>query len=154
MIVLCDTREKKPWSFISYSQCDGQTTCKLDTGDYAISGDTYLITIDRKQSVSELSNNLIRSDRFKRELERMQEYKYRYVLCEFSYEKLLMFPKGSKLPKRVLRRIRINGKYLAKLVGELSDQYGVEFIFCENRFEAQDKAMELLTVAYNEKQSA
>ena len=41
----------------------------------------------------------------------------------------------------------MNGKFLAKRIDDVSEEFGVEFIFCNNREEARDKAIELLTEA-------
>ena len=154
MIIIQDTREQQPWNFNSYNECSAQICDTLKTGDYAIQKYPSLIILERKKSVGELANNLGKHyDRFVRELERMQEYTHRYVICEFSYEKLLMFPKGTNLPRRVRSKIRMSGKFLAKRVNELMTCYETEFIFCKDKFEAQDKAMELLIDAYGQKQT-
>jgi len=144
MIIVQDTREKIPWDFTTFEGCSGQVVETVSAGDYVIKGKETLITIDRKKRPAELANNLgMHIKRFENEMERMQEHEKRYVICEFSYERLLMFPKGTGLPKRVTRRIRVSGKYLAGEAARLSEEYEVEFIYCQNRAEAQEKAMEL-----------
>lgn len=148
MIIIQDTREKEPWSFSSFSECKAQIVQKVDTGDYIIQDNEYLITIDRKKKISELANNLgMNQQRFEKELQRMQDYVYRYILCEFPYKKLLTFPKSAGLPKQVRYKIRITGKFLVKQVDKFSEEYGVEFLFCNNRIEAQEKAMDLFKEA-------
>lgn len=148
MIILQDTREKQPWSFVSYDNCTAQKTQHLDEGDYTIEEIPLLISIERKKSVTELANNLGRKySQFQNEMDRLQKYRFRYVLCEFTQEQMLIYPTGSKLPKRLFRKIRMSGKFLQHRVNELIDKYGIEFIFCENRFEAQEKAMQLLLKA-------
>lgn len=148
MDIIQDTREKEPWMLTSFADVATQTVETIDAGDYVILGRETLITIDRKKSPTELANNLgIHKDRFDRELGRMQQYTFRYIICEFPYEKLLMFPKGCGLPLRVQRKIRAKGKYLARRVKFLSEKYKVEFIFCTSREEAQEKAMELFREA-------
>ena len=147
MIIIQDTREKQPWNFEAYDGVE-QVVAKIDAGDYVIQGQEQLIAIDRKKSVSELSINLgAQHQRFARELERMGNFEHRYVICEFPYEKLVMFPKGANLPKHVLKKIRVSGKFLVRRVEELSEKYGVKFLFCMNRMEAQDRAMELICEA-------
>ncbi|MHA2428855.1 MAG: hypothetical protein ACXADB_12605, partial [Candidatus Hermodarchaeia archaeon] len=111
-------------------------------------GKEKLITIDRKKKPAELANNLgMYKERFARELERMRDYKYRYIICEFPYEKLVMFPKGSGLPRYIQRKVRAKGKFLVKQVERMSEEYEVEFIFCANREEAQERAIELFKEA-------
>lgn len=148
MIIIQDTREKEPWNFSSFSNCKGQIVSKVDAGDYIIQGKETLITIDRKKSPAELANNLgMYRERFANEMQRMQDFTHRYVICEFPYELLLMFPKGSGLPKQVQRKIRARGKFLASQVQRLSEEYDVKFLFCSNREEAQERAMELFQEA-------
>jgi hypothetical protein len=79
----------------------------------------------------------------------MEQFRFRYLVCEFLANQLIMFPKGSKLPKAVRSKIRINGKYLYKKLNELCEIYCVEPYFCKDRVEAQEKAIELLNKAYN-----
>lgn len=152
MIIIQDTREKEPWHFECYDGVQ-QVVGTVNTGDYIIQGKETLITIDRKKQPSELATNLgYERERFEREMKRMAIYKYRYVICEFPYEKLLMFPKGSGLPKHVQSKIRARGKFLVKRVQQLSEEYGVKFLFCMNRMEAQDRAMELIQEALDGEQ--
>jgi len=148
VIIVQDTREKEPWHLTSFAEVKQQIVETVSAGDYVIKDKEHLITIDRKKKPAELANNLgMYKDRFERELERMREYKHRYVLCEFPYEKLVMFPKGSGLPVRVQRKVRAKGKFLVKQVERMSEEYEVEFIFCANREEAQEKAIELFKEA-------
>jgi hypothetical protein len=148
MIIIRDTREKLPWSFKGYKECKGEMIATLPAGDYAIRGKGNLVIIDRKHTPSELSENLVRYEaRFKRELKKMENFKYRYILCEFPYHMLLSFPKGCGLPRNVQRRIRARGPFLATKVQALSEEFNVEFIFCDSREAARDKAMKLFKEA-------
>jgi len=137
--IIQDTREKQPWIF-----SQGQMVQKLDAGDYALMN-SFLIIIERKKRVSELSNNLgMKRIQFENELSKMCYYKYKYVVCEFTYEDMLKYPRGEKIPRKFKRRIKMNGKYMAKIIRQLEEAYDVEFIFCENRQEAQQTAKELM----------
>ena len=148
MIILQDTREKQPWSFTSYEQCAAQKVFHLSEGDYTLEEYPFLISIERKKSVTELANNLGRKyQQFRAEMEKLQQYRFRYVLCEFSQEEMLIYPTGAKLPRRLLRKIKMSGKFLQHRVNELIDQYGIDFVFCGDRFSAQEKAVELLLSA-------
>lgn len=150
MIILQDTREKQPWSFRSYEQCTAQKISHLSEGDYTLEEYPFLINIERKKSVTELANNLGRKyTQFKNEMDKLQQYRFRYVLCEFSHEQMIVYPAGAKLPKWLSRKIRMSGKFLEHRVNELIDKYGIEFVFCGDRFSAQEKAIELLEEAKN-----
>lgn len=145
MIILQDTREKEPWDFSEFDFCEAQNIKRLTAGDYEIKGKIKFLTIERKKSVSEIAGNLgIHYDRFLKEMYRMTFYRFRYIICEFSYDKLLMFPKGAYIPKYLRGKIRMNGKFLAKRINEIIDEYGVEFIFCSDRQEAKQKAAEII----------
>lgn len=137
--IIQDTREKEPWIL-----SDAQLIEKLDAGDYAIHN-SLLIIIERKKSPAELSRNLgMYRERFERELEKMTTYELRYVVCEFSYDDMLKFPRNAKIPKYLKRKIKMNGRYMAKIISELVDTYEVEFIFCNDRQEANQTAIELI----------
>jgi len=145
MIIIQDTREKEPWSL-----SESQIVQTLETGDYTLHDFPFLIIIDRKKSPSELANNLGKNiNRFKNELERMQDFEYRYVLCEFSYDEMLKFPHNAKIPKKLKRRIRMKGRYMGKIISELMDEFDVNFIFCDSRYDAETKALELFEEVIN-----
>lgn len=140
--VVIDTREKSPWCFSS-SSILGTEYRKLDTGDYSVVGLEDKLCIERKRSNSELANN-IHEKRFIRELERMQSFKYRYLLLESSLTKLIEYPQHEDLPPAVLRKIRVRGKYLLKCVNRMQVKYGVNIIYCGNVFNAQWVATNLM----------
>jgi hypothetical protein len=140
--IICDTREHKgyEWSF-----GDVETvTKKLDTGDYSLEGFENLICIERKKSPSELAINIGKdSVRFNKELERMKDYKYAYILCEFSLGEAIDFPIGSNIPKSKLKHIRITGKYLVKVISTYKEKYNIDVIYCGDREGCIEKALEL-----------
>lgn len=143
MIILQDSREKQPWLFSNYVQ----ETTGLKTGDYQIKGYPFLITIDRKKLITELANNVV-SKRFEKELIRMEPFRFKYVICEFPYKEVEMYPKTAKLPKKLKDKIKVTGRFLTKELGQLSENYCVEFIYCNTRYEAKQKAQELLEKSY------
>jgi hypothetical protein len=146
--IIQDTREQQPWKFISDNRCTAQIVACLSEGDYTLVDYPNLVCIERKKSVSEIANNLgTNYTRFKNELERLRKYRFRYVVCEFTEEQLLIYPKGSKLPKWVIRRIKMGGKFLHHRIKELIEEYQIEFVFCEDKIEAKHTAMELLLKA-------
>ena len=148
MIILQDSREKMPWSFISYENCVAQKVCGLTEGDYTLSDYPDLIAIERKRSVNELANNLgKRYSSFKKEMDKMRKYRFRYIICEFLQAQVAIYPTG--LPLYIKRKIKIGGKFLLKRIEELIDTYEVEFIYCASRYVAQDKTMELFIQAKN-----
>lgn len=129
--IIIDTREQNPLSF-NNKYVEGTVNQKLDTGDYSIQGLENLLCIERKGSVSEFYSN-VTEKRFWAELERMQEYKYRFLVFEFSVSDVEMFPHGSDLPKKVISQLKISPTYLMKCIGKIQVDYGVHVVFGQNR---------------------
>ena len=140
--VVIDTREKSPWCFSSAAIL-GTEYKKLDTGDYTVVGLEDKLCIERKRDISELAGN-IHEKRFHKELERMMDYKYRYLLLESSMTRLIEYPLHEDLPPTVLSRIKVSGKYLLKCVNRMQVKYGVNIIYCGNVFNAQWVATNLM----------
>jgi hypothetical protein len=145
MIILQDTKEKMPWSLSSYDMCERQIATHLEEGDYTLEAYPFLIAIERKRNVSEIARNLgVDYVRFKNEMDRLQQYRFRYVVCEFSESEVINYPHASKLPPAVKAKVRMNGGLLISRIRYITDNYGIEFIYCNNRLNAQRKAIELL----------
>lgn len=145
MRVIRDTREKEGfgWDF-PYDVIDK----KLDTGDYTIELNGLslhdYITIDRKKTPTELAMNIGKDiKRFTKELERMALIPLSFIFCEFTMQELLYFPKGANIPKGKLKDVRITGKYLVSFLSEAEKIYGVRTIYCGNRENAINKAIEV-----------
>jgi ERCC4-type nuclease len=133
-----DSREQKPYKFRAGKNCAGMVKRTLDHGDYQVDGMPNLITIERKQNIDELCNNIGKNrDRFERELVRMQVCKHRYVVVEDYYSSISR-PKFSKMHPNA-----IWGSVVS-----LEIKYGVKFMFCGNRKTACRIVKLLLTKAY------
>jgi len=133
--VIKDTREKEGYFFKKYDKCSGMVVETMKTGDYTIKGLEDVLCIERKASVEEIANNLgKKKSAFLSEMERMQEFKYPFMVLEFSMEDLLKFPENSKIPKNKLRQVRITGKYLLKSLVEFQLWYNTKIIFCGNKY--------------------
>ena len=141
MIIIRDTREKiGRWEF-----CDARVIdTKLESGDYSIKGLEDYVCIERKKSTAEMATNL-GSDikRFTRELERMSKIPVSYIICEFTITDLLQFPKGSHLSPKQMAEVKINGKYMVKLLDSFLSKYGVQVIYAGNRENAIEHAEEI-----------
>lgn len=76
--ILIDTREQAPFVF-----AEMPTRPKtLDTGDYSIAGLEHLIAVERKSIDDLLACCGRERDRFKRELQRLQAYRFRLLVVE------------------------------------------------------------------------
>lgn len=131
MEIIIDTREKEGKWFFSNTE---MITRKLDCGDYTLVGFESEICIERKKTTTELAINL-GSDfgRFGRELELMKSFPFAYIICEFSFDELLNFPNKTKISPKIKSSIRMNGKYMVKLLSSFKEKYGVDIIYAGNR---------------------
>lgn len=130
MKVIVDTREQTPFHFTS-SKIDEVINRKLDTGDYSIEGLEDKLCIERKHTVNEFYGNVTK-DRFWREMERMKDYKYRFMVFEFGVTDIEMFPHGSDLPKSVIAKMKISSAYLMKCIARIQTEYDIHVLFAGN----------------------
>jgi len=137
--IIVDTREQQPWEFEYYSKASR----KLDTGDYSIEGLESLFTIERKKSVSEIANN-ISENRFNKELDRLNSYKYKFLLLEFSLQDVLDYPIGSTVPKKMWEKLKITNKYILKYLTQISINYNLQTFFCGNKDNAEELALSII----------
>jgi hypothetical protein len=129
--VLRDSQEKegKGWWWPRTPGCHGTIVQSLETGDYTINGYSHLLSIERKGSVGEWSKN-ITEKRFERELERLRDFKYAFIILEFAVSNILEFPVGSGIPKKIWKKIKVNGPYMLKRTTEIMCNYGIPVLFC------------------------
>ena len=141
-IILKDTREKNGWDFESFDRCRTVARWGLKTGDYTAKGLEKELVIERKASTGELAINLGKKRKaFEAEIERMTNFRWKYIICEFSIDDLMNFPKNSGIPKKQIQYVRMNGKFMWKKLCEYQEQYGVQVIFCENKEHAEERAI-------------
>lgn len=132
--IIQDTREQNPFEF---ENCLGVDIESLKTGDYSIRGLESKLCIERKASVPEIANNLVKEwDRFERELERMREYPHSFIVCEFSVNDVFSYPHYSNLSKDVKKVVKTNGKFLMKKLMEIELEYDTKILFCGNKVNA------------------
>lgn len=137
--IIVDTREQKPWTFDDHSVANR----KLDTGDYSVEGLEKIFTIERKRSVSEIAGN-ISEKRFYDELDRMRDFKHKFILLEFSLNSVLDYPVGSTVPKKLWNTLKITGKYILKYLTEISIKYDVHIIYCGSSDNAEEMALSIM----------
>ena len=143
-IILRDTREKQGWDFEPFEKCKAQVDIGLKTGDYTLSGLETSLCIERKASTGELSLNLGKKRKtFEAERERMTSFRWPYIICEFSLDDLMMFPKNSGIPRPKWKFLRMNGKFMWKKLSEYADEHGINVLFCNNREESQERVMRI-----------
>jgi ERCC4-type nuclease len=140
--VVKDTREQDGYTFESfsgrYTSCKGMVVKKLDTGDYSLEGLEDRLCIERKGRVSELAINLGKDKaRFMREIERMQEFEFPFLILEFSLDDVIKFPEGADIPEGNMSKVKITGKYLLKMLVEIQMNYNIPVYFCDNKRNAK-----------------
>ena len=137
-IILVDTREQKPYHFKSCATCSGSLVIKLDYGDYQLKDMQDLIVIERKQSIDELANNLGKDRaRFERELERMQECQFKFIIIEDYW---------SSIWRRSYTKMNPNAIFESIIALEL--KYDTRFCFVGNRENGHRITRALLLRAY------
>ncbi len=134
-VVVRDTREKdgQGWSWNKSKYCGGTVTRKLDTGDYTIEVDgncmSDFISIERKGSVSEWAKNLTEA-RFERELERLEEIDYPWIILEFNMSDILNYPVGSGIPRYKWKYLKFKGPFILKRMTEIMIKYRTQIVLC------------------------
>jgi hypothetical protein len=128
--IIRDTREKKGhgWNFRKSEYCHGQIITKLETGDYSLAGLEDIFTIERKASATEMAQN-VSEGRFMNELHRLEDIRFSFIICEFTMDDLIKFPRGSGIPKHKWKYLKMKGPLLLKKVLELIRDFNVKFLF-------------------------
>jgi hypothetical protein len=125
--VISDTREQHPWEFVPNQYCKGTIHTALPTGDYTLEGYEKLLCIERKGSTNEFSQNICQV-RFKNELERMKSFKYAFIVCEFTMDDILNFPKNSGIPPKLWPRVKVSPYFILKSYIEIEVLHNVKII--------------------------
>lgn len=141
--IIVDTREQNAWEFGHHTT----SRRKLDTGDYSIEGLENLLCIERKQSVSEIANN-ITEKRFINVLERMSTMPHRFMLFEFDLQNVYDFPMGSDIPKSKWNKLRISSNYIMKYLSFININYNIHTIFCGDADNAEKMAIRIMRTVY------
>lgn len=114
--------------------CLGTTRVSLATGDYSMAGyyEQKIVVVERKGTAAELAANLTGRTRwplFRAELERLEEFRWPYLVLEFSLAELYRFPHGSSIPRSRQRSMRVRGPCLLRLLLNLQMQYRTQVVF-------------------------
>ena len=141
--IIVDTREQLPWEFGNHTT----SRTKLDTGDYSIEGLEHLLAIERKQSVSEIANN-ITEKRFPGFLERLSSIPHRFMLFEFDLDDVYNFPVGSEIPKSKWDKLKVTNNYILKHLSLINIRYNIHTIFCGDADNAEKMAVRIMRTVY------
>ncbi len=117
------------WDFSPDEHCHGTYTGPIKTGDYSLRElPDKVFTIERKYSVGEIYNNLFEK-RFTRELERLVEFKYKYIVCQFELKDVLNFPYNSGIPSRFWDGLKANGAFILSRLTGITTRMNIPVIF-------------------------
>ncbi len=139
-VVVCDTREKLPYEFSADVQMVRE---KLDTGDYSVKGFEDVFAVERK-SLPDLLNSITwERDRFKREVERGDDFLAFVVIVEAPVKEIMEWNYERKVhPNSVMGTVNNWEKY-----------HNVEFVWAKDRHEAKEATLRLLQRWYDAYQS-
>ena len=125
--VIKDDREQRGWDFPESDECLGTTTERLPTGDYSIRGMEKVFVIERKLDLSEFSKNIL-EERFDRELERLEEFDYPFLIATFTYDNIKTFPINSGIPKYLWPKVKIKPNFILSKICSYQVKYKTRFI--------------------------
>ena len=140
--IIKDTREQEGYTFepssSRYHTCKGMVSRKLDTGDYSIEGLEDKLRIKRKASVVEFANNVGHDQvRFLKEIERMKDFPYKFMIFEFSLSDLMNFPEGSSIPESDWGKLKVTNKFMLKMIMEFQLYNDIHVLFCDSKKNAK-----------------
>jgi ERCC4-type nuclease len=148
--ILRDSREREGhgWKWDKRSTwCEQTEKAALKTGDYIIKEIPDLIVIERKADYKELCMNFTTQEprrRFFEELERMQEFRFRFIVVECTFDEAM-----NRHNYTYLRAGRIRNNAPTILLGTIAAihlKYGVHVIFAGKR--GKDYAARLFLKAF------
>lgn len=87
-----------------------------------------MFVIERKGNISELANNLL-TDRFWAELDRLESFRWPFIICEFNMSDVFEFPLTTNIPKQKWPELKMTPQlYIRKLL-EIETRYKTRIIF-------------------------
>lgn len=131
--IIKDTREQNGYVFEDHNVI----VRKLETGDYSLENFESIITIERKQ-LFELYGNFGKDrERFLKEIERMRNIPYKFLIIEGNLDKFLEGNKFSKLSTKCL---------VGSLIS-LIFKHNIHIVFAGNKELAENITMNILRKA-------
>ena len=79
----------------------------------------------------------------------MQEFRWAYIICEFSEDNVREFPINSTVPASKRKYLRMNGKFMRKCLHDYEEKYDIKIIFTNNKEEAEEEALKIIQDVYN-----
>ncbi len=145
--IVVDTREQQPWTFTGVSKSIKVNTHRtaLKTGDYTVSGLENVLALERKKSLSEFAGN-ISEPRFKRELERLEAFKYRFLILEFGFWHINHWEDYCKtLP---FMQTKLSSQFIIRYLSDIEVNYNLHVALCNDRASAEHYALNIMRRVY------
>lgn len=141
-LVIRDSREKENhgWTFKEDDDCAGTIIQSIPTGDYTLKNWETDFVIERKKNTAELCQNIYEK-RFERELERLDSFKYPFIICEFSFDDVVAFPINSGLPKSLYHKVKMSADFMQSALAKWQIQHKVKIIFAGNNGDVAAKKL-------------
>ena len=127
--VLRDTSEKagNGWVFEAEKECLGTEPANLYTGDYTLKGLEKEFVIERKANTGEFAKN-VNEPRWKDELDRLHEFRWPFVVCEFTMDDILRFPEGSGIPQNRWHKLKTSPNFLLACILQIGVRWNTRVI--------------------------
>ncbi len=145
--VLRDTSEKDGhgWWFQPSDVCLGTVERNLYTADYSIvihDGERQLVdcykerlfVVERKGAIAEFVSNLFQKEKwddFKQVLERMEEFRHPFIICEFPFNLVRTYPAGSTIPRHLWPKIRTTPQAILRRILEIELRFKTKIHFTD-----------------------
>jgi DNA excision repair protein ERCC-4 len=139
--ILVDSREQLPYSFTGLVPPSAIKITTLSAGDYSIEGLQDQVAGERKSLIDAYGTFGKGRDRFERELEKLSQYRFSFVVLEADWDTIVFRPpaRSSLKPKTVIRSM-----------AAWAIRYGVHFHWCPNRAAAEKWTYILLSRFHND----
>jgi len=138
--IIIDTREKRPWEFKKTPSGMNVSNIyhdKLDAGDYCLLGlefpnQNFSVIVERKAKMEEFLGNIGSNwKRFKRELEKLSEFKRPLIIVEDDMSKAYARYKSSRGRRKGY--FNLPPEFIIKRISEIYIDYGVPVFFASSR---------------------
>lgn len=130
MKVVIDTREQNPLEFKRSKNFEGTVTKKLNVGDYSIEGFEDRIAVERKSAIDLFGTLGKGHKRFQKELERAKKLDYFCIVVEEPFSLVL------NQSFEDAHYSKMKGYVVVAIIFTLKFKYGIDTVFCSNRYEA------------------
>ena len=136
MVILIDTREKKPFTFKKWQSHTNRAS--LITGDYSVKGFESQVCVERKAKIELYACLSQERERFFAEISRMNLYEYRAIVVEnCSWKEFI-----TEIETNMSREAVI-GSMLSIMI-----TWGIPVFFCSTRQVAEESTYQILLRAF------